>query len=416
MLTILNRAQTQFWPTAVLAVGLAGPVHAQQVDLNGFADMRLVRPSDQQSGFNGGLGKLQFDGGRKPGVDFQVAQIIADVKAQATPDLGFLGTFRYMQNQKTAFDILESYVRYRPVTTDAVRWSVRGGAFFPPVSLENDGLAWTNPDMLTDSAINSWIGEEVKVGGVEATYQRRFGDHEVSATAAVFGWNDTSGTLLSFRGWALHGTTLGASTSYDLPPLSNFIGHLQATDTYPILELDNRPGYYGRLDWRPPTSVRFNATYYDNGGNRIDVNRLQWAWETRFLNLGAVWQPDEATRISAQAMNGQTLMGFRMEPLGVWVDLDFRSAYLLAQRRIGGGTISGRIDSFSIHDRSLRQLDDNSEHGWALTGAWRHPLAPHADLVLEALHVTSHRPARVLAHEDPVQDQTVLQSALRLSF
>ena len=71
----------------------------------------------------------------------------------------------------------------------------------------------------------------------------------------MFGWNDTSGTLLSFRGWALHGLTTGVDTQLDLPPLSPFMPYRQGPRTNPVLELDNRAGYYGRLEWRPPAPV-----------------------------------------------------------------------------------------------------------------------------------------------------------------
>jgi len=44
------------------------------------------------------------------------------------------------------------------------------------------------------------------------------------------------------------------------------------------------------------------------------------------------------------------------------------------------------------------------------------PPGPHADLIFEALYVSSDRTARALAGEAAQQDQAVLQSALRLSF
>ena len=53
--------------------------------------------------------------------------------------------------------------RRRPVS-----WSVKAGAFFPTISLENDDLGWTSPYTLTPSAINSWIGEELRTIGSEA--------------------------------------------------------------------------------------------------------------------------------------------------------------------------------------------------------------------------------------------------------
>ena len=290
------------------------------------------------------------------------------------------------------------------------------GVFYPPVSLEHDGVAWTTPDMLTASALNSWIGEEVKVAGVEATLVRQVGGHEIEATGAVFGWNDTSGTLLTFRGWALDETRAGVRVSYDLPPLSPFAKLFQAPETYPFRELDHRAGFYGRLEWRPPAPVSVNALYYDNAGNRTAVdNEGQWAWETRFGNLGVRWEPTETTRVLAQAMSGETLMGYRM-PGGVWFDMGFQSAYVLVSHRVGEDAVSGRLDAFETKDRSFQALDDNNENGWAATASWRHRLAPHADIIFEAQHISSKRPARALAGEAARQDQTVLQSALRLSF
>jgi hypothetical protein len=290
------------------------------------------------------------------------------------------------------------------------------GVFYPPVSLENDGVAWTPPDMLSASALDSWIGEEVKVGGAELTVQQRLDGHEIEASAAVFGWNDTAGTLLTFRGWALHDTRAGILTAYKLPPLSAFAQRFQSDETYPFLELDRRPGYYGRLEWRPPAPVAVHAFFYDNGGDRTSKNADdQWSWETRFFEAGLRWEPAPDLRVLAQVMNGETIMGYRF-PGGRWFDMGFQSAYLLAQKRLGEDVVSGRIDAFRTRDRTFRDIDDNQEDGWALTASWRHPLARHVDLILEAQHVDSKRNARRLVGEDPKQAQTVLQSALRLSF
>ena len=58
--------------------------------------------------------------------------------------------------------------------------------------------------MITPSAINSWIGEEVKVVGVEGTATHPLAGGRLSGTFGLFGFNDTAGTQLAFRGWALH--------------------------------------------------------------------------------------------------------------------------------------------------------------------------------------------------------------------
>jgi hypothetical protein len=84
-------------------------------------------------------------------------------------------------------DLGEAYLKLKAPPSELGRISARVGVFYPPVSMEHDGVAWTTPDMLSGSALNSWIGEEVKVAGAEVTVQRSLGAHQVEATAAVFG-------------------------------------------------------------------------------------------------------------------------------------------------------------------------------------------------------------------------------------
>jgi hypothetical protein len=394
---------------AMLALSCGAGAHAQVLApeaFHGLVEVRGAVADGERSWVREGFGKTDVSGAQAalewtPRFNFAVSGVVtALAQSEASPKV----------------DLGEAYLKARAEPTRVGRFSGRVGIFYPPVSMEHDGVAWTTPDMLTGSAINSWIGEEVKVVGAEGTYQGHIGGHQVEATVAVFGWNDTSGTLLSFRGWALHGVRTGVHTEFGLPPLSGFAAGFQAPDTYPFRELDNRPGYYGRLAWRPPAPVSFNATFYDNGGNRTAVDKDgQWAWETRFLNVGMTWEPSEDTKVLAQAMNGETLMGYKI-PGGIWIDMGFRSAYVLATHRIGDDALSGRVDWFSTSDRTFQAIDDNEEHGWALTASWRHRLSPHANVILEAQHVESRRAARSLAGDAARQNQTQLQSALRLNF
>ena len=46
---------------------------------------------------------------------------------------------------------------------------MKAGAFFPTISLENDDIGWTSPYTLSASAINTWIGEELRTIGTEGT-------------------------------------------------------------------------------------------------------------------------------------------------------------------------------------------------------------------------------------------------------
>jgi hypothetical protein len=92
--------------------------------------------------------------------------------------------------------------------------------FYPPISLEHDGLDWSVPDTITPSAINTWVAEETKVAGVEATRRRRVAGQTFSLTVGGFTHGDTSGTLLTFRGWALHDLKSPVFGRFPLPPLS----------------------------------------------------------------------------------------------------------------------------------------------------------------------------------------------------
>jgi len=232
----------------------------------------------------------------------------------------------------------------------------------------------------------------------------------------VFGTNDTSGTLLTFRGWSPHGVRSGMSTKFPLPPMSAFARRFQPRDTVPFLELDDRAGYYARIAWRPPAPVSFSAIHYDNAGNRTAVDTdKQWAWETRFTNLGMTWEPSETTKVIAQAMTGETIMGYR-SPVAQWFDMGFRSAFVLASHQLGEDALSARAEWFDTDDRSFVTVDNNNEKGWALTAAWRHRLIPHADVLVEAQHIASDRPSRAIVRESAKQNESVLQVALRLSF
>lgn len=380
--------------------------------LHGLVDLRLTAASGERSWLDRGFGKTSASG---DGAEAKLQEVSLEWKPRLTFAVSGYVTVQYQPDVDPALDLGEAYLKLQAPPSELGRLSARVGVFYPPISLEHEGVAWTTRDMLSASAINTWVGEEVKVGGLETTFRRELGDHELAATAGVFGWNDTSGTLLSFRGWALHGVRAGTNTSFPLPRLSSFMRNKQARVTDPFYELDSRAGYYGRLEWRPPAPVIFDALYYDNAGSRIDVEARQWSWETRFLNVGARWEPMEGVRILAQAMEGETLMG-RDTAAGIWVDMGFTSAYLLAQRDFGPHTFSARADWFDTRDRTYIVQDNNDEEGWALTGAWRQALTERFDLVVEAMHIASKRPSRVLAYEAPKQDQTVLQTALRFSF
>lgn len=283
---------------------------------------------------------------------------------------------------------------------------------YPPVSLENDGPGWTTTRTITPSAINSWIGEEVKIGGVEVTARHRFGNQELGFTMAAFGWNDTAGTLLAARGWALDDVLAGASGRFALPDRS----FAYQEYTAPTTELDGRVGYYARIDYHPLNTLTFEILHYDNAGDRVSDSSSQTDWETYFTNVGIRLALTESTHVLAQALAGRTVWG-QATPVGYWVDVDFASAYVLLSHRHDAHTFTGRLDYFETTDNSFADpLDNNDEDGWAATLDYLYQINPHARLGFEFLHVSSDRPARFDQGADPAQNQDTLQSSLRVSF
>jgi hypothetical protein len=405
------------WPS--LAHAQSGPL----ADLLGpeawdvHIDARASVAGGEQSWLDGGYGKLRY-GGDADG-DTQVRARIAEAdiawKPRFTWNLTGLVSGKYQDGQSNDFDLSEAYLEYRsnPAPT---RVSLRAGLMWPPVSEEHSGSNWTVEDTITPSAANSWIGEEVKVLGLEGSVEHQFSEHEVKLTAAVFRHDDMAGTLLAYRGWALQDLTVTLHGDMPLPPLAPSVQPYQATITTPFLEFDGRTGYYARLDWRPPLPFTLNVFRYDNEGDRVSSWRKQTSWRTRFWNVGAMATLGPRTTAKAQFMWGNTLVGADT-PMGIPVDVDFAAGYVLVGQQLGGGKLSLRGDWFKTTDNSFVATNDNNEHGWAALAAYKMPLAKHVEGVIELLHVWSYRDGRELyGGLDEDQSQTQLQFSLRLDF
>jgi hypothetical protein len=410
-------------PIVLATLSFAGVARAQADilspdTLHGLVDFRLSAADGEPSFSDGGYGKTRY-GGDAQG-DYRARLQVAEAALEWRPRLNWAWSavvdVTAQPGQEHPVDLSQAYAVFKPVPRSDTRLQARFGLFYPPVSLEHDAPVWGVTNTITPSAINSWIGEEVKVVGAELQVSHDFGDQQVSLTGAVFGFDDTAGTLLTYRGWALHDLKSTANGSFPLPPLSPFAASVQDQETYSQLEIDHRAGYYIRAEWRPTDSFAVHVFHYDNRGDKEGVTPdLQWAWETRFTEIGAALDAGPHTRVLAQAVVGRTRMGFPTGD-GLFADVSFHAAYALISHDLGRAAVTARIDGFDAVDHSLVVIDNNDEHGWALTGAWRLPLSKHADLRLEALKVWSNRPSRTTAAELPTQAQTVLQSSLRLSF
>jgi len=410
-----------------LAVLWAAPANAQS-DLQLFTpdtfeltgDVRIVAVDGEKSWVRGGFGKLRSSGGQD---DLRVGPQLGNVslvwKPQFTWSLSATVVGSLQGGERTEAGLSEAYLSFRPMRGSKVALSARAGLMWPPISLEHEGADWHVRDSITPSAINSWIGEEVRPVAVEGTVSADLGENKLRVIAAVMAANDTAGTLLAFRGWALHDRTTLAFRRQPLPPLEEEYRDYQAPFTHPLLDVPegfaDRPGYYAKLSWVPPMPVRIELLRYDNRADPEDVNNdLEWGWRTRFNQLAAVADLGSGLQLKGQAMTGHTLMGF-VEGEHRWIDARFRSAYAMLTRPFGAFGLAARVEAFDVRNRGGVWDSEYDDTGWSAMLAAKREWRNVTGLV-ELLHVSSKRQDREEVGLNPRQGQTQLQAALRMHW
>jgi hypothetical protein len=385
-------------------------------EING--DVRLVAVDGEKNWVEGGFGKLRSGSDGDLRVQPQLGNVDLVWKPQLTWSLGAIVVGSLQGGQRTDAGLSQAYLSYRPMRSSSVAFSARAGLMWPPVSLEHEGADWHVKDSITPSAINSWIGEEVRPVAVEATLATHLGAHKLRATAAIFAANDTAATLLTFRGWALHDRTTLAFRSEPLPPLGDFTGH-QAPFTHPLADLApgfaRRPGFYAKLAWAPPAPLRVELFHYDNRADpEVVTNTPEWGWRTRFDDVGLAADLGSGAEFKAQAVEGRTRMGFVMFGRR-FVDDRFRSAYAMLTKPFGKVGVALRAEAFDTHNRGSIWTDEYDEHGWSAMIAVKRQWGPVTALA-ELLHIWSNSPLRENADEEGRQRQTQLQAEVRMHW
>jgi hypothetical protein len=407
--------------TALLLAAI--PAHAQEgLDLLSAetltiaGDARIVGVDGEKSWIDRGHGRTRFDP-NDPGGGFAVRPWLAEADLIWQPRFtwSLTGTLvvSAQHGQDKPVDLTEAVLTFKPLLSSETKVTARAGLYWPAISLEHSGPEWAVTDTITPSAINSWIGDEIKVGGTEVTMATGLGAHRVAATLGAFGLNDTSGTLLSFRGWALHDQKATAFGHQPLPPLTGMMRNAQAPRTRPVIEIDDRIGWYGKLGWSPSDWVELQLFHYDNRGDPEAVTpSKQWGWRTRFTQAGAIFS-NGALTFKAQAITGRTEMG-KPRPVVPWIDTRFRSAFLLATRQFERGSVSARAEAFGTDSRGSVVGAHYSDEGWGLTLAGKRRIGPYFTLLGEFLHVESAFPARRNLGLPRWQKQNQVQLSLRV--
>lgn len=402
---------------AFIAALLATPA-AADVKFDGYADLRLIVPSHEDDGWlEGGLAKSRFADADGDDVELTIGEIVGEVTAQLTPDILGFASARFDFHQENPIDLVEAYVRYRPVSTTAFRWSVKAGAFFPEISLENDEIGWSAGWTLTPSAVNTWVGEELRTLGAEAKLELRGTTDTFEVNAAVFGWNDPAGILLDVRGWALNDRPTGLLDEVRLPDaFAQTYSGIPTAFSPMFKEIDGRAGWYVRAAWEHEGWGTIEALRYDNNANPA-ARDDQIAWRTAFWSLGARTKVAGVTVI-AQGMTGET----EVAPFaGLNRVVEFYSAFLLAGWEEGDWRVAARAELFGTDaTNSMFGVETNNarfgEYGHAFTVAGSWLPENWLRLTAELLWIDSYRPMRALEGLDKSMSETQFQLASRVYF
>lgn len=380
--------------TATAAGAESGDRHswAFHLDLDSSA-----ASSAADSWVDGGVGKLRY-GEADDGTNLGRFFFVYDGRLTPTWDAHFVAD--YVDDSSPGVDVTEAYLQWHPLPRPAFRQRLKVGAFYPPFSLENGGPGWSNPYTISSSAINTWLGVEVRTLGAEWRLERPLGlrgsGRQLAFYASAFLGNDPAGTMLAWNGWAVHDRQTRLGDILPLPPLPQIqpgrMFAAQALQGEPFIETDDAPGFYVGAEWRQGHRVLLSLAHYDNHADPTSLRRGQYGWTTRFDHLGAQIELPGRVGFVAQWIEGTTAMGPVVGDAHV-VDVGFDSYFALLTRDFGKHRLSFRYDDFELVDRDSTFEDRNDESGDALTLAYRYTHSQRLFAALEWLEIRADRAA-----------------------
>ncbi|MFO1249286.1 MAG: hypothetical protein U1E93_13955 [Alphaproteobacteria bacterium] len=395
---------------AVLLAAFATTAQAYDVSddlsVTGYVSLRGVAPTSQASFLQGGLGKFRYGGKQYGGAEGVV---------QAELKLGDLfhavTVLRAEPQTRSGVDALETYLRYDDAGAHDLSWSVKAGAFFPTISLENDDIGWASPYTLTPSAINSWIGDEMRTIGSEGTLRWKSDVGTVSLIGAVLCCNDQNGTLMASHGWTMEDRPTGLFERIRLSSQSQklIFGPLNAR-TGEFDEIDGHVGYYAGATWTVPDWGKISVIRYDNEGNPYARTARDTGWDTRFWSVGARTNVGPVVLI-AQGMRGSTIVAGP----GFVANTKFQSAFGMASYDLEDWRFSVREDLFATR-RANAANAIWSEDGDATTGAISYTGIDRFRITAELIRMNSRRGEYVPAGLGPARTDRQFQLDVRYFF
>lgn len=398
-------------------IALTGHGHAQSIQWRGLLDLRATKTTGERSWTDAGLGKSRTDSQSNR---LSIGQAVLRGELDLPHKLSATLVASADEQHHGVLDVREAWLGWNPVPSSAWKTRVKLGFFFMPSSVEidYDDIAWTPTRTISSSAINSWIGEELRTNGIQLQLLRsgrqQSSPHDFGLTAAIFNGNDPTGTLLAWRGWSISDRIGGrnqADRLVDLPVIrpDGAIPRQNRT-IHPFREIDGRFGYYIGANYQYGDWLELALMHYDNRADPLEVKHGQYGWHTRFDHLNLVLRPAGSWEILLQAMRGDTLMGKNA------VAIDYQSWYVLLAHPLGRGKLALRYDRFSTSEHDIQPQDPNSEQGHALALAYNVDVRKNLTWITEYLHVNSEREARHIIGIAPQQRERSLTTALRWQF
>ncbi len=373
------------------ALLIAVPLSAQSTfDVTGYVAARGINATGPRSWLEGGWGRLEASGGRDDVMG--VAQIGADWTPSKFFDVHVSGAARRDPEEMggSSAGVVEAYVdAHASFGLDDVQ--LRAGQFFLPTSRENKDALWASPYTINFSALNTWIGEEVRPVGVDLQWRHTTGlGHTITAGATAFQRNDTMGALLGWRGWSVGSRLTTYGEVLPLPPLASlqtFFFRQRDDGTKPFgTDLDGITGYSARLRYALPPRATIQYAYVDNRGDR-ELYRGEYSWATHFHLVSAEIGDPDSFVVAAEYMRGSTGMGI----FEAFVQADFYATYLLVSEKHGKNRWSARLDLFDTEEKDFSPAESNDEHGRSWTLTWMYDLPKNVRLATEFTQMSGNR-------------------------
>lgn len=404
-----------------IALCCSGSSIAVEQSIKGLLDLRvgyLDSKAKLDTYLSGDYGKF----GNDQGIGLSIGQVAVQYQAAWENSISARIVMNgYNDDAATNAGLTEAFLQYKSIpTSQGWRYRAKAGLFYPKISLENIATAWSSPYTLNSSAINTWVGEELRHTGASLSIEKlgKFSGstHNFMIDLSLFQNNDTAGAMLAWHGWTMSSrqTLLQEKLTVQNFPARDGMLSAQAAHSDPFIELDHRWGTHLVGQWHYGNKIKLNIGYYDNNAKRGLVEKGQYTWTTEFVHLGFQLKLNKNLSLISQYMKGSTLMTSPL--LESVVDNDYDSAFIMLNHRIKSHHFAVRVEHFAVDDLDTTYGDNNEESGKAVTLSYRYQLSSSNFIMTEFNWIDSERPSREYENNNTNLVERQFQLAYRYYF